>query len=91
MSLGEIKTMSAIDRSKSGFLDVEVATMDEHPDIVKAIFGQCLVLSATPNPLTDSIRYLLICDEFETLGDEEDIPDYSIGVDGESISFERIK
>lgn len=63
-----------------GKFSIDVEVMNDRPDVVKALMGQCIVLRAEHLLASNVVEYVAQCDEFDEAEPGLVVPTYNIEI-----------
>jgi hypothetical protein len=74
--------MNIIRDRRIGRFRMSVYMINDNPDICRAVFGQAIVLDATPCLHSNDIEYVAICEAFSLVEVGDILPFYRPSIDG---------
>ena len=81
--------MQLISGTRRGDFTISLQLIEDNPEVVKRIMGECIILEARVDLMSDSIMYRALCDQFEELNIGDSIPVYKAVVDQFTVRFEK--
>lgn len=72
------KQICAVDKSRRGRFRIAAVFLQDAPEVVKEIMGQCLIVRAEHLYINDEIEYHAICEHFRPIEFIDIVPEYDV-------------
>lgn len=70
-----------IDSNKIGKFSIEADAFNQHPDVVRTIMGECIILRAEMLLHMKAVEYVAIVEDFDEIEPGEQAPFYDLEFD----------